>query len=651
MNKGIRIQAVAILCISVFAPAAEGLWEDLVAAPDIAMGMANGRAAAFVNGAGAVVDFRWPGLPGQPQLVIPKERNEDVPTPPGMQWGLRLQGRAYWQAEHGDAPEWRSATAVTGAFSAPPLDDPASYTVELPADADGIVTQLVVPPHDEPVTVYWYGHVTPRTQPVPAFSFADWLAPGRGGFVGFISSDDGLLRYFRPRSPGVSTRNRADIILRTEAPGPRNPWNRLGEGTWVTVETDPPHEGFQVGLPHADDHTARCAFDEASAGALSGDRSAIGPANAVLSWRFPPSDSPRRVTVSAGFGVNFDESKEALDGLRALGEEEEAWELQDGLTGHARRILSQAVDPRTGAVASRVDGPPPRYLIVPRHGHSILAALHAADMEQTAEAYMETLLEAVRLDNQPGAPAGSLPAALHHDGAPAVPDHVLDIMASAAFVRAAERHRRRLDGDRRSDFVDGAWPALEAAADFLATWRDGRTWQPLPAFDPERMRDIEQPALTLTLYLALRDAGSFASAAGRPAGLWEERRDELEAVARYAGLDDPDYWRPGEVLEYWEAGELLFDDEAWAAFAQDAIDALPQFDGEQAAAVLYHLAAYASARGEPLDALREAVDSHGAAVLGLEPDGDAWVPGEGPIPDPYAASLIINALDLLNAGQ
>jgi hypothetical protein len=105
--------------------------------------------------------------------------------------------------------------------------------------------------------------------------------------------------------------------------------------------------------------------------------------------------------------------------------------------------------------------------------------------------------------------------------------------------------------ERRSYFTE-VWDTVKLAGDFLSSWTDGRTRQPLYSFDSRVGRDTQSTALLLATSMGIDSATRIAHALGTaPPPEWTRRKRDLDGLILFCCGAPNAQWRGEEILPFW----------------------------------------------------------------------------------------------------
>lgn len=271
------------------------------------------------------------------------------------------------------------------------------------------------------------------------------------------------------------------------------------EGTYLAVGGMGASAGFQCGLDAVDGKGKSGptdAYADAADGKLSGSRAALRHATGALLLDLGAKGGEATVLIAAGKTVAA--ARAALTGARKDGfsairnTSEKAWSLW--LTGvrlpsstnpvHARVArralisIRTATDAATGAVVASISTQPPYNLDWPRDGAFINVALDVAGKLDEAGRHNELYAGWQRTEDGQHvlgggrAPVGSFAMNYYADGRPGGPipfeiDHV-GLVLWSMYMHACYL----TTGSARRAYLGRVWPAIDRAADLLATCKD-----------------------------------------------------------------------------------------------------------------------------------------------------------------------------------
>ncbi len=603
-------------------------------------------ARAEFDAQGRLLTLRWPGQGAPSHLGGGPIEEGESPAGIGAFWSIRLNGEEFaLPGANGDvAFRWeedepgvlRMEREIAGTV----LTETAFLHPELP-----VLVSTAEAPGEH---VAWYGALQPVANPLPEMAFLDNLWRRPAGFA-LVTPDDGA-RWLSVRPQRAGARRQSDLAFLKRQPLAEAAWEDLGRGTWLTLAADPPPTEYQAGNLGEDD-CALAAFHEET---LNNTPLAHGE-HENLALRFPDAEQDA-YTIMLAFGETRREAEEALEtalerGAAQLREETAAhWEgahqeiaefesLREPWRdfGYAMRMALEQSMGSSGLLRRPYPGPSPP-VIRPRETPWFVIGLHQAGLGHRAEAHLRFLSQQVREEDDPTAPRGSLPYALHEDGEPAWPRFLTDLQGAAHFLWALEIHHGAFGGE--GEFLEEVWPSAELAAEFLTTWKDRRTWRPRPSFQPGLGRDAYTAECSLAAFRGMQSAIALARERGDAPSHWEDRLEELEAVLRRDCLTGEGEWLIDAPLRHWHTNALPLEDPAWLEWAAPGAE-----DSEHPIARLHELLATAHLAEHHPGLRRELGDTLSAIlpelVTGASSVEDA---SRTPIADPYRAALGVSIL-------
>ena len=604
------------------------------------------HARAEYDEQGRLLALRWPGQGGPSHLGGGPVEEGLASSGIGAFWSIRINDETF---------------ALPGANGAVALrweeDEPGVLRIEREI-ADAVLTETAFLHPELPVLVStaeapgervgWYGALQPVTNPLPEMAFLDNLWRRPAGFA-LVTPDDGA-RWLSVRPLRAGARRRSDLAFLKQQPLGEAAWEDLGRGTWMALAADPPPTEYQAGNLRGDG-CALAAFHDKT---LDNIPLAHGE-HENLALRFPDAEEDAS-TIMLAFGETRQEAEQALEaalerGVAQLREDTAAhWEgihldvaafesLREPWRdfGYAMGLTLEQSMGSSGLLRRPHPGPSPP-VIRPREAPWFVMGLHRAGLPHRAEAHLRFLAQHVRQEDDPAAPLGSFPYALHEDGEPAWPRFLTDLEGAAHFLWALEIHHMASGGG--GEFLEEVWPSAELAAEFLTTWKDRRTWRPRPAFQPGLGRDAYTAESSLAAYRGLQSAIALAGEQGGAPSHWENRLEELEAVLRRDCLTGEGEWLIEAPLRYWHSNALPLEDPAWLEWAAPGAEG-----SEHPIARLHELLATAQLGVHHPAVRRELGDTLPTVlpklVTGAESVEEA---ARTPIPDPYRAALGISIL-------
>lgn len=521
--KGMAFLLLA--CLPLCAGAAPGgdvtafLRQTMPEAADPAATAANGRLAVSFDAAGGLVSVLWPGAGGIEQAgSLP-----GTARPRAARWGVDTgDGEIWLDAAEGEVSP-RSGGLVETVWRRD--GEEIRQRIVAPPGMDGFVMELVVRGDTEPREMVWEQALLPATaRPRGAPLSAPPFAAARG-FAGAVLADDRGAFVFRPGSLAPEDEARARDLAERGAAGVA--WDVFEGGAWIATGA-------------AGRMTARFP-DAAPPG-----QAAAGAQAARLELRAVPTrdgDSWKAVAAVA-FGEN---RNTAADTLRALLDRPfDEWAAAAGTAGTLPPDLPEAVRPACerlllswddaqGTVVFAPWGRPPLAVVTPQLAACAALAFSRLGLTDQAERQLGFLMGLVRAKETAAAPAGSLPALAHADGAPAFPEAVVNASDAAWCLLALRDATAPWPPARRDAFLAKYRATVTVLGDFLVRWSDLNTGVPLPDFDWRVFRAAASFEPALAGLLGIGAACDLAA----PPREWGNWRRSLEARVRFALANDP----------------------------------------------------------------------------------------------------------------
>lgn len=503
--------------------------------------LGNGGLTVGLSNSGVVRTCRWPSPGYYDQIAIQNTQRDAQAT--GLQWGIRIGEGIIWMSD----PAWESEYYFPdGSIGA------VTLTSRLPGFALAVRQEIVVHPEDDVLTVHievqgananallWYANPNPNTRLVPEWPIADWLFPGNTDFACFASDDDRAVIHFRPQAFTTEDYNHAVNLLARRAYA--SEWKRLGSGAWIAYRLDAQTKGLHCGR----EDTAGSAWAMANGKGTFGSRAAVGASDSMIKVKPSPQDGLLSATAFVVFADTAEGASNLVDQASARGfvSPNASINGSDDVVRAALdaslRVLRLARDRKSGAIVEQPAGQPSRALDRPRFGAwTTMALLRAGDRDAATE-HVTFYLNAVRSDDAPGRPAGSMPTGLYADGTAGSPAIILEVEGAAHLLWSAVAVLESMSGAERTAFLDEHWDGLALAASFLAGWTDVSSGVPLPAFNPQMMRDTSGSAQHASVYLGMASGVRLGQLAREEpeTATWSERLLELEPMLerRHAAL-------------------------------------------------------------------------------------------------------------------
>ena len=573
---------VALLCLP-------GAWGDAQWPPELSSffgetGVSafcgNGLLAAGVDTRGRLAICRWPGLgaPNQIDYLPEVNPNKDIdPGSVGTLWGLRFKDEFTWV---GWGPQWtteqRYADDGSGAIETRSNHAASGMTVVqrifAPPNRPLLVSQIEVQGVTNEPSYIWYTNFSPTMRHVRGLPVAEILFPGQRDFAVFTDDGGKTFHQFRPVQPGAIAWDTAHRLAEGRAPSTKKKlgWEQFEDCVWIAFA--PVNENvvtpgaFQCGHPG----DASSAFVQAEQDQLRENSSALGQCDVAFKHPLKQKAGIYSETVLIAFGKSREEADKVLhDAMgRAANMRDEmrqVWLSQrqtlhlpnpsPSIHAYCERMARMLLMCRDSASGTFIQSPTASAFSVlarPQEGAWITLALDMIGQHEFAEAQTHFWCKAIRTQDEPGKPCGSVAAALYTDGKDAVPGLVLEADASAWVLGAVWRHAAFLEGDTRRAYLDKTWDSVERAGDFLATWVDARNREPFPSFDVRELRDRQSQDLLLTVYMGVDSAMRIATALERKIpDTWLQRKRDLDVLIRLQCVDEQGAWKGNSILPFW----------------------------------------------------------------------------------------------------
>jgi MYXO-CTERM domain-containing protein len=331
-------------------------------------------------------------------------------------------------------------------------------------------------------------------------------------------------------------------------------------GDFDPLETPRTEEGWM--------YSAQSAYDDAADGELSGNPLAGAQVNAAIkvplnfngntaeaSLHFALGDTHASATSELEWARNQDAAT-----LQGSVEDEHRnfvnalWippELDEEMTNFMKRTflnMRVGTDRETGAIVASISRQPSYQLDWPRDGAFFNIALDIAGQNELVTRRMDFYSDTMRKEeksvvpilNQPvpgwpdrpnerDFPPNSWEMNYYADGE--VGGNIrLEIDNTALLVWAYVYHVGHLEGDARDDYIQRVWPTVEAAADWLAEWREAETGLNWWANEDDHAEYTQGLQGSSTTYGALVSAARLARHIGEDeaADRWLTRAGELK---------------------------------------------------------------------------------------------------------------------------
>ena len=554
----------------------------------------NGGLTVGLNAHGQVGMCRWPS-PGYFSQVRYRPDSQAPAPGQGLMWGIRVADKTAWISNGTWKTTQRYArddsTLIETIATLPESDVVVTQQLFVCSTRDILVARVTVDHAGETPILYWFADLSPCTRLIPELSIAEWMFDGCRDFAAFTPDQGKTICHFRPEHPGSQAWGEAErLAIQPDAPA----WDAFGDGTWIACSSPNAVAGFRC----ASEADRASTFEQADRDALDGATAAVGPCHSVLALRPAAEGDAFSATVFVAFGKSRAEAAEALAYALSQGfatllrETDDHWktwlgpavlpQTDDATIASCKRDLltiAQCLDRSSHAVARPAASGQASLLDWTQDGAWFTLALDLAGYRDRAGAHASYLAGLIRTEGQRGKPYGSVPAACFANGTDSAPHLVLSADAAAWTLGAVWRHAAFLEGPARRTFLTGVWDKARLAADFLVGWTDGRTREPLPAFDRRLWRDAQSTDLLLAAYMGVDAAIRMAGALGNtPPAEWTRRKRDLDALLRFHCVDDNGRWKSDSVLPFWQREIAQTELPAWSTVVDRRIAKLDKAD-------------------------------------------------------------------------
>lgn len=609
MNLGTALYVIGLMAVG-GAPV-YGHFETIGGALDSAAFAGNGSLTVGVGEAGGLTVVRWPGATAPNQI----SRIGDT-SPVGAMWGLPREDGIDWLPGSGsvrvESPE---DTAPILRIVYPARD--ATETVFVLPDTDVAVVHLQFNGQGPPSNVVWYSDFSPCTSTMRGVPSSESFFTARRDMIAY-ATDDAIL-HVRPERPGSIAWEAAETWM---AGGAEPGWFGKGDGVWAAYATRPQPDGVLC----ADASGDSTVMALAESGSWGERQKVVGQCASAV--RVPIDADTRSATLFIALGRDRKSAMAALGDARALGFEPllertraswDEWltkaalpnaapEAVVGLYRTALRNLLLCADTESGAIARAPHSSPPLAVDFPRLGAWTVLALDRAGEVESAGQHVQFLADSVRQSDAPGAPAGTLPAALYVTGEDAAPQLVLDVHTPAWLLWSIWQHDAYVQAGEREEYRKEMWSVVELSGDYVAsTCRAVRT-TPVFSFDPATLSDRASLETIAIACAGLRAANAFALATGNERPEWTNRLLELEDYLRFHALDTAGNFKIPEPLVLWPTEFLGAGDARWTAPVETALERIPESDAPEALTSLANASMLLRDRHDKLTALRPLVE-------------------------------------------
>ncbi|NUM52171.1 MAG: hypothetical protein HUU46_00875 [Candidatus Hydrogenedentes bacterium] len=618
------IAAILILCAAMGEDTrAYEFAEEIAGTADCVAFAGNGSLTVGIGATGGVAVVRWPD-PTAPNQVTPEVEHRM----PGAMWGVVRGDGIGWLpfsdgairvvSSPGDAPviaiEYELGGAMESVFVHPELDV-AVFHVEFKRETT-------------PPAVAWFANFSPCTASMPGVPSSEALFPSRRDMIAF--AENGVTFHARPDRAG----NLEWTQTQAWTAGDKEPdWFKKGRGVWIGYAGEPQCSASVCGQERGEPS----ALALAESGAWNQDIRCVGACASASRMAIDPNRPV--ATMFVALGENRGSAQSALSTARERGyerllDETKQWwanrltnaslsyRAPDAIGRLYRRALQNVLlctDIESGAIARAPHSTPPLAVDFPRLAGWTALALDLAGESELVDRQLKFIAAHVRAQDAPGAPAGSLPAALYATGDDAAPSVVLDVHAPAWLLWTIWRHDANVADDQREDYRAKMRNVVDLAGDFLANTcrsvRDTRVF----TFDPARLSDAASFDTIAIACAGLRAATSFAQATGNDQPEWAARVIELEDYLRFHALDTAGNFRIADPVALWPTELIGVGDPRWAGHVQAAIDDIPSYTGPAALKTLANAAMLLRDQKDKLAVLRPLVEPTVQRVFDVYP--------------------------------
>lgn len=525
----------------------------------------HGGLTVGIDSRGVVSVCRWPG-PGDADQLAYRDSAEL-----GRAASRHLNG-AQWGIAVGDSWRWVGDPEFTIVQKEDDTGILKTMVSDVSAGLRAEVSTFVVPGRDVMVSaievfgpdgtiprVVWAGDFDPTTRQIPELPIGDRAFDGQNDFAAFADADRSRVWQFRPDAPGMDTWRKADTLASAGAAPEK--WKAFGEGVWIGISAG--SGSVHAGCGLVSDFRARNPTGTDASAAVVGD------AYNIIEPTVEETQDGYRAWIAVAFGKDYDSASALLDGVTADSFEALLRGSKDGSSGMSSQqltgipessvpylqrcwsMLRTCRDSVTGRVVRSPAVVPPEARDWPRYGAWIALALEAYGDAASARKILVNYLEAIRMEDRPGEPYGSMPESFYTDGTLASPHFFVDDRAVARVLWAVEAYTTTLSPEAREAFVRAHWSAVSAAGDFLAGWVDRRRGAPLWSADPIRLRDSNTQERTIDALAGMNAAIGLSKLAGEPAPeAWQIRQAALVGLVTQVLTAPSTDWQPGEPLLY-----------------------------------------------------------------------------------------------------
>ena len=578
--------------------ASYGTFESMWGSPECVASIGNGGLTLGVDASGCVTVCRWPG-PGSPTQVA-------LPAPGGMLWALRYGGATRWldQLTAGVSPQ-RDGTTLKAVSTLPGLDASLVQEMTVHPEKDVACIRLRVSGAPEDLEVFWYADLSPDDRVLPELPDAGCLPENLRDFAAYVDTSKRTVFHFRPT--GLSSIDWRDAEKWARQGSTPPPAEIAREGVWIGYAVEEPGSFAWCGpAGGAQSVREQIALGKTGSASVATGQTASGAA-------FPGSagESKRIATIYMAFGTSHEEVLAGLQYAAERGYEgllEEARHYAQQVTSGSPLLsqaapeianalldyqftLAAALDRGSGAIVRAPLSRPPLALDIPRHSVWASLALDVLGQTEAAERHLAFLLAAVRTQDRPGMPAGSLPAALHTNGTQGIPHVVLDGEVPAWLLWAVWQHAALMDTESGKAFLSRNWGSVQLMAIFLMNRSGVRPGATAYSFSPEFLGENESATFSISAYVGLTSAAAIAEHLGEERPEWLAcLRDLEDRILTWFDETCADPGAQDQALALWPAALVDTDDPRWEPVTAAALHSLESAPPEKALLAMFQLA-------------------------------------------------------------
>ncbi|MCC6697238.1 MAG: hypothetical protein IT365_16540 [Candidatus Hydrogenedentes bacterium] len=586
-----------------------GTLEHMWGPPECVAVVGNGGLTLGLDADGCITVCRWPG-PGSPNQVPPPPRDANASdaravAPRGLSWGFRYAGKTYWLEPQTTQLAQRHGTTLTSSHSLPGLDISLTQELTVHPNKGLACIRLSISGLQQDLDAFWYADFSPDDRVIPELPDASGLPASLRDFAAYLDTAHRTAFHFRPSALSSIDWREAETWTRQDAAPP--PGAVARDGVWIGY-TVVEQRAF-VWCGPADGPQSVRAQLETGEGAHAA--SAMGQTASAAAFPIHATERERTATIFLAFGKTHEEVLAGLQYATERGYEgilQESREYVQRLLGalppwvhadpklqeallNAQSTLAASLDYENHAIVRAPLARPPLAVDIPRHSIWAGLALDALRQTETAERHLEFLLSAVRREDRPGMPAGSLPAALHTNESQGAPHVILDGEAPAWLLWAIWQHAANMDAESGKAFLSRHWDTAQAMAAFLMNRSGQRPNTPVYSFAPESLGEDESASFLIAAYVGLKSALAIAGILGEERPEWQTCQRDLEDRVR-TWFDESIDSEVNQVqaLALWPTGIIDAEDPRWDAVAAVALQSLESTAPEVALRTAFQLA-------------------------------------------------------------